>query len=146
MARCINAAGLAILKSCEGLALKAYLCPAKVWTIGYGHTGPEVKAGQIISELEAERLLRADLARFERAVESAVTVPLTDNQFAACVSLAFNIGAGAFAKSGLVRLLNAKDYTGAAEQFRRWTKGGGQVLPGLTARRDTERALFLKDF
>jgi len=139
-----SSTGIALIKQFEGERLTAYICPAGVLTIGVGHTGPHVKPGQKITAAESEALLRADLAKFEKAVSAAVKVPLNQNQFDACVALAFNIGPGAFAGSTLVRLLNSKDYSGAAAQFERWNKGGGKVLPGLVARRAAEAALFRK--
>lgn len=141
--RRINAEGLDLIKEFEGLRLKAYLCPANVWTIGYGSTGAHVKPGMVITEAEAERLLREDLARFERAVAKACPVA-TDNQFAAIVSLAFNVGEAAIAKSTLVRKHTAGDYAGAALEFPRWNKAGGKVLAGLTRRRGREQALYRK--
>jgi lysozyme len=141
--RQINAEGLALIKEFEGLELKAYLCPAKVWTIGYGSTGAHVKPGMVITEAEAEQLLRKDLARFERAVARACPIA-TGNQFSAMVSLAFNIGEAAFEKSTLARLHKAGDYRGAAEQFPRWNKAGGKVLAGLSRRRAREQALYRK--
>ncbi len=143
VARQINAEGLALIKEFEGLELKAYLCPAKVWTIGYGSTGAHVKPGMVITEAEAERLLRKDLARFEQAV-SRVCPEATDNQFAAMVSLAFNVGEAAFAKSTLAKLHNAKAYKGAADEFPKWNKAGGKVLAGLSRRRARERDLYRK--
>lgn len=134
-------AGLLLIKEFEGLRLTAYLCPANVWTIGYGTTR-DVKPGQKISPAWAEKLLRQDVAEFEEGVTAAVTVPLTQSQFDALVSLAYNIGLTAFRKSTLLRLLNAGDYAGAAKQFARWNRGGGKVLAGLTRRRAVERARF----
>lgn len=145
----INAAGLDLIKSFEGLRLTAYLCPSKVPTIGFGHTGKDVTVADVIikrtiTTAEAERLLKADCAKFEKAVADAVKVPLTGNQFAACVSLTYNIGGAAFASSTLCKKLNAKDYKAAADQFTVWNKGGGKKLAGLVRRRAAERALFLK--
>jgi lysozyme len=142
MGRRVNAEALALVKRWEGLRLTAYLCPAGVWTIGYGSTGPHVREGMTITEAQADALLVQDLARFEAAVSRLVTVPLTDGQFGALVSLAFNIGIGAFGKSTLLRKLNAGDYTGAQEQFHVWRRAGGKVLPGLVNRRAAEAALF----
>lgn len=139
--RHINAAGLDLIKLFEGLALKAYLCPAKVLTIGYGSTGPHVRPGLVITEAEAERLLREDLARFERAVAKGAPAA-TDNQFAAMVALAFNIGAGGFLKSTVLRKHLAGDHVAAAAAFAMWNKGGDQVLPGLTRRRAAEAQLY----
>tara|TARA_R100001198_G_scaffold51472_1_gene28829 strand:- start:25 stop:546 length:522 start_codon:yes stop_codon:yes gene_type:complete len=136
-----SSAGLALIKEHEGLRLDAYLCPAKVWTIGYGHTG-DVHPGQRITEAMADLLLQADLKSFERAVSASVKVPLTQGQFDALVSFTFNVGAGAFRLSTLLRVLNEGDYRAAAKQFDRWVHGGGKVLPGLVRRRRDERALF----
>jgi lysozyme len=141
MTRRINKAGLDLIKSFEGLALKAYLCPARVWTIGYGSTGAHVKPGMVITEAEAERLLREDLMRFEDAVAKAAP-DATDNQFAAMVSLAFNIGEAGLRKSTVLRKHLAGDHLGAASAFAMWNKGGGKVLPGLTRRRAAEAQLY----
>lgn len=136
-------AGLRLIKKFEGLRLKAYICPAGVLTIGYGSTGAHVKPGMVITAAEAEALLIKDLARFENAINRLVKVPLNQNQFDALASFIFNIGIGAFEKSTLLRLLNAKDYLKAADQFGRWTRGGGVVLEGLVRRRREEKNLFL---
>jgi lysozyme len=137
----LSDAGLALIKQFEGLSLKAYLCPARVWTIGYGTTRG-VKPGQVISEEEAEAMLRADVARFAQGVAERLQVPVTQGQFDALVSLAYNIGLAAFGKSTLLRLLNDSKYALAAAQFPRWNKAKGRVLPGLTKRRAAERAMF----
>lgn len=142
MSRHVNEAGLALIKAHEGLELTAYVCPAGVLTIGYGCT-TAVVPGQTISKQEAEERLRHDLEKAEQCVGRSITgVILTDNEFAACVSLSYNIGCGAFSGSTLARLLNAGDREGAALQFKRWDKGGGRVLAGLTARRRDEAELF----
>ena len=137
----ISRAGLDLIKQFEGLYLKAYRCPAGVPTIGYGHTAG-VAMGQTITQQQADDYLRRDVRQFERAVSRLVRVPLTQGQFDALVSFAFNLGEGALAQSTLLRLLNAGDYSGAAAQFDRWNKAGGRVLPGLVRRRAAERALF----
>lgn len=98
--------------------------------------------GQTITQQQADDYLRRDVRQFERAVARQVRVPLTQGQFDALVSFAFNLGEGALAQSTLLRLLNAGDYAGAAAQFDRWNKAGGRVLPGLVRRRAAERALF----
>ncbi|MBD2023395.1 lysozyme, partial [Leptolyngbya sp. FACHB-711] len=118
-ARQINSKGLRLLKSFEGLRLEAYLDAVGVWTIGYGTTSG-VFPGQRITEAQAEEFLRRDLRRFEAAVTDLVTVPLNDDQFSALVSFTYNVGEGAFGGSTLLRLLNQRDYRGAAEQFQRW--------------------------
>lgn len=141
--RQIGKAGLDLIKSFEGLELKAYLCPAKVWTIGYGSTGPHVKQGMVITEAEAEALLRKDLARFEASVAKAVP-NATQSQFDAMVSLAFNIGTAGFEKSTVARKAAAGDHSGAAAAFALWNKGGGKVLTGLVRRREAEANLYRK--
>lgn len=138
----ISQAGLDLIKSFEGFEPEAYLCPAGIWTIGYGHTG-NVEEGQTITEEEAEELLRQDVTFAEDAVTDYVEGDLTQGQFDALVCFVFNIGVGAFRESTLLRLLNQGDSEGAAEQFLRWNKAGGKVLAGLTRRREAERELFL---
>jgi GH24 family phage-related lysozyme (muramidase) len=138
----INAAGLKLLKQYEGLRLEAYQCPAGVWTIGYGSTD-NVTRGMKITEAQAEELLKKDLVRFENAVRSLVSVPLSDEQFSALVSFTYNVGIGALRDSTLLRLLNQWQYVDAASEFLRWNKAGLQVLAGLTARRNAERMLFM---
>jgi lysozyme len=143
----VNAAGLDLIKSFEGLRLKAYKCSAGVDTIGYGHTSaagaPVVKAGMTITAAEAEKILARDLGKYEQAVDKVVTVKPTPNQFSAMVSLCYNIGPGNFAGSSVVRRLNAGDVKGAAEAFLLWNKVHGRALAGLTRRREAERKLFL---
>jgi len=141
--RAINAAGLAIVKQFEGCKLKAYVCPAGVLTIGYGSTGPHVKAGMTITQDQAEELLRSDLRRFEDYVDQHCT-PSTDNQFSALVSFCFNVGEGNLRTSTLRRMHKAGDYVGAQGQFERWNRGGGKVLAGLVKRRAAEAALYGK--
>ncbi len=144
MTRRISAEGLAHLKRWEGVKLTAYRDIAGVLTIGYGSTGPHVREGMTITETQAESLLLADLERFEAAVERLVKVPLSDERFAALVSLAFNIGEGAFAKSTLLKVLNAGRYDDVPAQIMRWNKVKGQVVDGLTNRRAAECGLWAK--
>lgn len=132
------------IKTAEGLRLTAYLDTGGVWTIGYGHTGKDVREGLTIPLSEAERLLTVDLRVAERHVNEAVQVKLTQNQFDALVSFVYNVGGGAFRSSTLLKLLNAGDYEGAANQFPRWNKDNGKVVAGLTNRRHEERVLFLR--
>lgn len=127
----------------EGFRDKAYKCPADVWTIGYGFT-KGVKPGDTITKAEADVRLKRELNEFSAGICKYITVFLTQNQFDALVSFAYNIGLGAFKDSTLLRKLNARDYAGAAEQFPRWNKAGGKVLNGLVNRRARERELFLK--
>ena len=141
----ISSKGLDLIKSFEGCELKAYTCPAGVLTIGYGHTGPAVHAGMEICCAEAEELLKTDLIKFERVVDNYVTVPIKQCQFDALVSFTYNCGGDAFKNSTLLRLLNAKDYEGAAGQFGRWVNGSDGPLPGLIRRREAEEELFRRD-
>lgn len=136
----INERGLAIIKHYEGLRLKAYLCPAGVWTIGYGST-KRVTRGMTCTPEEAEARLLADVEDAEACV-NRVNVELTDDQFSALVSLVFNIGPTAFGSSTLRRKLVAGDVNDAAEQFDRWVFAAGKKLSGLIARRASERALL----
>ena len=135
--------GLSLIKSFEGLRLQAYQDSVGVWTIGYGATRG-VKAGMSITKEQAERMLLSDVQRFEPEVQRLVTVPLNGNQWDALVCFTYNLGAANLESSTLLRLLNAGDYPGAAEQFPRWNKAGGKVLPGLVRRRASERELFLE--
>ena len=137
----VNQAGIDLIKRFEGVKLRAYKCPAGVWTVGVGSTR-DVHAGMVITQTEADERLREDLQDAEAAVERLVKVQLTDNEFSALVSLVFNIGSGAFSHSTLLRMLNSGDRKGAALQFKRWNRGGGKVLPGLVKRRAAETALF----
>ncbi len=137
----MSAAGLDLLKQFEGFSATPY-DDFKGQSIGYGHL---IKAGEsyaFVTREQAEALLRDDVAWAERAVSAAVSVPLTQAQFDALASLAYNIGEGAFKRSTLVRLLNEGDYMGAAEQFARWNRAGGAVHPGLVKRRALERSVF----
>lgn len=136
-----NDKGLNLIKDFEGCRLKAYLCPAGVWTIGYGHT-QGVKPDMVITQLDAERFLRQDLKRFEDAISTLVKVSLTPNQFSALVSFVYNVGINAFKNSTLLRKLNQKDYKGAANELLRWDKVNGKPLLGLTKRRIAEKDLF----
>ncbi len=140
----INQAGLDIIKEFEGLKLKAYKCPADVWTIGYGHTGDEVVEGMEIDEEMAESLLLDDVEEAQEGVSQLVKYPhLNENQFSALVSFAYNVGLENLRISLLLRCLNLGNPKDAAEQFLRWNKAGGKVLAGLTRRRQAERKLFL---
>lgn len=138
-----GARGLDLIKSFEGLRLSAYRDSVGIWTIGYGHT-KGVKPGDTITVEQANDFLREDLRDAERAVNDLTFLNLTQNQFDALVSFTFNLGRGNLQASTLLRRVNEGDFEGAAEEFLRWTKAGGKVLPGLVRRREAERALFLK--
>lgn len=138
--RTTSPAGIAAIKAHEGVVLKAYPDPASggdPWTIGVGHTGPDVIKGLVITAARADELLRADLGRFERAV-NRLAPKTTQGQFDALVSLAFNVGETNLASSTLLKMHNAADYDGAAGQFARWNRAAGKVMPGLTKRRADE--------
>jgi GH24 family phage-related lysozyme (muramidase) len=143
----INQAGVKLIKSFESLRLNAYKDPVGIWTVGYGHTGPDVYPGLKISKEDAEQLLAEDLREFEDATRELIAVPLNNDQFAAVVSFAFNAGKGALKGSTLRKKLNRKDYQGAADEFPKWVygtiKGKKILLPGLVRRRAQERNLFL---
>jgi lysozyme len=140
----MSSRGLALVKEFEGFRSTWYRCPAGVLTIGYGHTGrlPTGVAAPL-TEAQGSRLLADRLAReFEPGVRAAVTVDLTDGQYSALVSFAYNVGLGNLKKSTLLKKVNARDFEGAAAEFAKWTRGGGRVLPGLVRRRQAEEALF----
>jgi len=137
------------IKKAEGLRLEAYLDGAGIPTIGFGHTGPDVKMGMKIDADQADDLLRNDMAWALDLVRTTVKVELTKGQHSACTSLIFNIGPGAWRKSTVLRRLNAGNYEGAAEAILMWNKitvGGKKVRSrGLAIRRERERKLFLSD-
>lgn len=139
--------GQKLMHHFEGCVLKAYPDPATggaPWTIGYGDTGPSVVPGLIITQAEAERRFAARLAKeFEPGVMKAVTADVTQAQFDAMVSLAYNIGLANFRSSTLVKMVNAGDALGAADQFLRWDKANKKPMLGLKRRRTAERSLFL---
>lgn len=137
--------GIELIKGHEALRLTSYLCPAGVWTIGWGHTGADVHKGMTITRQEAEALLRQDLVYTEAVVTAAVKVPLAPAQFDALVSFVFNVGAEAFRKSTLLRKLNAGNYDAVPAELARWNKGGGRVLAGLVRRRKEEAELWVSD-
>ena len=133
--------GLELIKKFEGCKLKSYKCPAGVWTIGYGHT-EDVKEGDIVSPQEADKLLRADVFKFEEYVADNVTVKLTQNQFDALVAWTFNLGVGNLRNSTMLKKLNNTDYTSVPFEMKRWNKAGGKTLDGLVRRRQAESLLF----
>jgi len=139
----IGEQGLDLIRKYEGLRLKAYICPGGKLTIGYGHTGIDVKPGMTIDNAQADALLLKDVERFEKSVNDMVDVEMTQEMFDALVCFAFNLGAGSLKSSTLLKKLNANDKLGAAEEFLKWNKAQGKVLKGLTARRQGERTLFL---
>ena len=147
----INQATINLVKEFEGLSLKAYPDPAtggEPITVGYGTTaaagvGIVPKLGMVITEAEAEAYLIKALEKFAAKIRPKITAPITDNEFGAFLSLAYNIGPGAFAKSSALRKFNAGDKAGAADAILLWNKAGGKVMKGLERRRAAERRLFL---
>lgn len=132
---------LAAIKEFEGLRLRAYKCPAGVWTIGYGHTGG-VEEGMVITEKDADTLLKADLKPIEKAVNE-LGVCKTQGQFDALVDFAFNLGIGALQGSTLLKCIRrGESMDEIARQFRRWIYSKGKILPGLQIRRAWEIARF----
>ena len=138
----ISDKGIALIKQFEGLRLTSYDDGGGVWTIGYGST-TNIVPGMTIDEAEADRLLRSDLMTAVECVDESVEVEVTQEQFDALVSFVFNVGCGAFKASTLLKLLNAGHKEAARQQFARWTKDNGKVLPGLVKRRAAEAELFL---
>ena len=140
----ISQSGIDLIKEYEGLRLESYYCPAGILTIGYGHTGPDVWVGMVITEPEAEELLKQDLIKFENAIKKYITVPLNQNQFDALVSFTYNVGPGALQNSTLKKRLNAGEDPNkvAEEELPRWNKGFNGPLPGLIRRREAEVKLF----
>ena len=139
-----SAAGLELTKQFEGLELKAYQDSVGVWTIGYGHTGPDVKEGLTITEEQAGVLLAADVAWAVTCVNKSVKAKINQNQFDAMVDFVFNLGCASLVQSTLLKMVNAGDFEGPAKQFLRWNKVGGKVVRGLTKRRQAEAELFQK--
>lgn len=147
MAECkTSAAALDLIKRFEDLRLEAYLCPAGVWTIGWGHTAG-VRPGDSTTPQQAEELLQGDVAAVEDNLHKVIHVQLTEGQWEALVSLCFNLRGGALAlprlAPRLVAKVNSGDFAGAAEEFLDIDRANGHVLAGLARRRQAERELFL---
>lgn len=139
------AEALALIKQFEGCRLDAYPDPGSggdPWTIGWGATGPGIKKGVRWTQAQADQRLAEDVARFAAGVDAAVTRAPTAGQRGAMISLAYNIGLGAFRDSTLLKKHNAGDFAGAAAEFGRWNKAAGKVLNGLTRRRAAEEAVY----
>ena len=145
----LTPAGYRLIQTCEGCRLRAYPDPASggaPWTIGYGHTGPEVQPGVVISQQQAEAWLRSDIARFEAAVDrclaaSGIADPrLSPQQRDALVSFCFNVGAAAFSGSTLVRRLKTGEAASTVlpQELPRWVHGPKGPVPGLINRRQAE--------
>ena len=137
----ISIEGLSLIKKFEGLELEAYKCAAGVWTIGYGHI-KDVKEGDEISKAEADEMLVHEIEEYENYVNTAVNVPLSQNQFDAIVSWVFNLGNGNLQASTMLKVINSGDHAGVPAQIKRWNKAGGKVLEGLIRRREAEALLY----
>jgi len=134
--------GLALTEQFEGCRLTSYQDQVGRWTIGYGHTGPEVCAGMTITLEQAQNLLAKDVSSAAAFVNRVVEVQLTQGEFDALVDFVFNLGVGTFERSTLLRVLNAGEFAAAAAQFALWDRAGGAVVAGLLRRRQAETALF----
>ena len=137
----ISEKGINLIKQFEGCKLTAYLCPAGVWTIGYGHT-EGVNKGDKITQDKAEELLKQDLSKFEDALNS-YGFTLSQNQYDALICFMFNIGIQAFRTSTMFKYLRKNRYAAAAEQFNKWIYANHKPSKGLERRRDAERDLFV---
>jgi len=140
--------GLALIKSFEKCVLTAYQDGGGVWTIGWGHTGPEVVAGLVWTQEQADTQLPHDLSHAVQAVNSSLTpwaaAHVTQNEFDALVAFTFNVGVGAEAHSTLLKCIGAGNFGQAADEFLKWDHVNGQVSAGLLRRRQAERDLFLR--
>ncbi len=133
---------LSLIKQSEGLSLSAYYCPAGKLTIGYGHTGADVHKNDSINEGVANDLLKGDVAPVEKWLNGC-NMTFTQGQFDALVSFAYNLGCRTLGNSTLWKLVCAKEYEHAADEFHKWVHCGEAVLPGLVKRRDRERQMFM---
>ncbi len=137
----INQEGLKIIKTAEGCRLVAYRCPGGTLTIGWGHT-LGVREAQRCTQAQADQWLSEDVIEAENAVRRYVDVPLNLNQFSALTSFVFNVGAGNFHYSTLLKRLNEGKYDEVPTQLKRWVYANKEKLPGLVERREKEAALF----
>lgn len=138
--------GLSLIREAEGFCANAYRDATGIWTIGYGHTSaagdPHVSAGQVITRDEGEAIFRRDVEAVAASVRRAVTQAITDAQFSALVSFAYNVGLGNFRSSSVLKALNANELPEVPRRLQLWVKAGGKTLPGLVKRRAAEAALF----
>lgn len=137
-----------VIKKYEGCKLQAYKCPAGVWTVGWGATwhrdeNRAVTEGDTITQGQAEAWLKYEVERVAKEVLK-MAPNFTQGQLDALTSFAYNLGCSRLASSTLIILHRAGRYDAAAEEFKKWRKAGGKVLPGLVLRRNTERELYLK--
>lgn len=144
-----NKAGIELIKHFEGCKLQAYLCPANVWTIGYGTTryedGRKVKQGDEIQLGYAELLLKEDLIAFEEKVKALVKSDINENQFSALVSFTYNLGARNLSISTLLKKVNKNPNDPTIDlEFKKWINANGKPLNGLIKRREAESKLYFK--
>jgi len=133
-----------LIKFFEGFESKAYLCPASVWTIGYGRT-KNVQEGDMVNELQAERDLLEELEEFAKQVQNTVKIDLKQNEFDALTSWTYNLGVGNLQSSTLLKKLNSGDKNSVPSEMIRWNKAAGKVLAGLTRRREAEAKLWARE-
>ena len=136
---------IALIREFEGCRLEAYQDVAGVWTIGYGHTGPEVNATLVWTQQEADAALLWDIGQKAEGLKAALRVPLSDNEMAALLSLAFNIGLGAVKGSTALHDINIGDKLAGFAAFTLWNRAGGQRRKGLLKRRCREILVALED-
>lgn len=134
--------GIDLIKHFEGCRLKAYRDIIGVWTIGYGHTGLDVSPNLVINQEQAESLLKKDLVNFEENLSKMITTELNQNQFDAIMDFTYNVGLGNFQRSTLCKKINERNFKAATDQFERWSRAGGNVIPNLIKRRTKEKELF----
>lgn len=131
------------MRAFEGFKATPYKCLGGVWTVGYGHTGPDVTADSpAITEAEADRLLALDALGAARSVVRLIRIPLTDGQFDALTDFAFNLGGGALQRSRLRAVVNREEHERVTEELLRWTRAGGVVVRGLLRRRQAEADMY----
>lgn len=141
--KCYSALGFLLTKKYEGCRLSAYQDSVGVWTIGYGHTSGVTK-GMTCTQDQADKWLMEDIQFATDTVNNSVCVSITQGQFDAMVDFVFNLGAGAFKKSTLLKLVNEGKLEEASNEFPKWSHAGGKVLPGLLSRRLAEKGEFDK--
>lgn len=139
----LGSAGEDLIKSFEQLRLTAYQDSGGVWSIGYGHTGPDVTEHTTCTPEQAETWFQHDTQAAVHGVDASLTTNVSQPQFDALVSFTFNVGVGAEAHSTLIKLVNARDFVGAAAEFPKWIHVKGVENAGLLRRRQAEQALFL---
>jgi len=145
----LNEKGTVLLHHFEGLKLKAYKCPADVWTIGYGNTfyedGSKVKQGETVTKERANQLFDSVAVSFAKQITGSIKASLNENQFSSLVSFAYNVGVANFKKSTLLKKINLdKNDPSIFSEFLKWDKSLGKVLRGLTLRREAEANLYFE--